>query len=190
MISFYDKLRAVCMERDSRVALLIVPRIDKLPPHIARYDEPFLPFGKEIVRATRDLVAAYVFDLPSYMALGAVGMVALERTIDYATDSAVTILHGAFALDAFTIVSDENAFGVDAVTLAPGMAWEPFVTRADRGAFVIDAWAGDRYELDTGRMVCGDLTLQVTDEAFLYMHRLPDFADVLAANVEALRNAH
>lgn len=190
MTSFYDKLRAACLERESRVALLIVPRIDKLPPHIARYDEPFLPFGKEIIRATRDLVAAYVFDLPSYMALGAVGMVALERTIDYATDSAVTILHGAFALDSFAIVSDENAFGVDAVTLAPGMARDPFVRRADRGAFVIDAWAGDRYELDTGRMVCGDLTLQVTDEAFLYMHRLPDFAEVLAANVEVLRNAH
>jgi hypothetical protein len=189
MPDFYEKLRAASLRNRSNLALSIVPRIDKLPPHIARYDEPFLPFGKTIISATRDFVAAYFFDLPAYMALGAVGMVALERTIDYAAGSAITVLHGAFALNDFVVVMDENAFGVDAVTLSHGAHRDVFTERPEFGAFVIDAWAGDRFETQTGRLVCGDLTLQVTSEAFLYQHRQEDFAAVLAANVEALRNA-
>jgi hypothetical protein len=61
--SFYDKLRAAQSQRESDLALLLAPKLAKMPLPIARYDDPFLPFGKAIIDATRDLVCAYVFDL-------------------------------------------------------------------------------------------------------------------------------
>ncbi len=117
--SFYEKLQAVQTERESDLALLLSPRLLKMPAPIARYDDPFLPFGKAIIDVTRDLVCAYLFDLASYLALGAAGAVALERTIAYAgaDGSTITILHGPFSGTGYVEAASDRALHVDAVTL-------------------------------------------------------------------------
>jgi hypothetical protein len=95
-------------------ALMIRPLVARMPLPMQRHDDPFLPWGKAIIDATRDLVAAYVFDFAAYLALGAAGAIALERTIPYAGD-VITILHGVFIGTGY--IEAAQAFGVDGVTL-------------------------------------------------------------------------
>ena len=102
--------------RATNRALLMSPRLTKMPLPMQRHDDPFLPFGKAIIAATQDLVCAYVFDLAAYLAIGAAGAVALERTIAFVGENNLTILHAWFAGSGYT--SAAEAFGVDAVTLA------------------------------------------------------------------------
>lgn len=81
-----------------------------------RYDEPFLPFGKDLIAATRDLVAGYVFDLEAYLVPGAAGIIALERTISYVPSDLVTVLHGTFVTPAI-ISMPYLPMNVDSITL-------------------------------------------------------------------------
>lgn len=139
---FSDKLSAA-HDRCGRFGLLLAPRLAQMPLPIQRFDDPFLPFGKALIDATRDRVCAYVFDLSAYLAPGASGIVALERTIRYAGGSAVTILHGAFVGAQYTIVLDELSLGVDAVTIAEARDLAAYLARPDRSAFVIRAGYGN-----------------------------------------------
>src|SRR5262245_27291563 len=95
--TFAEKIAAAQESRRSNIILHIAPRMAKLPLPIQRYDDPFLPFGREIIRATSDLVCGYMFDLAAYLAHGAAGIIALERTIPYTELDAIRIFHAPFA---------------------------------------------------------------------------------------------
>jgi hypothetical protein len=194
--SFIEKLRSVQQTNHSDIGLLIAPQISMLPLPIQRYDEPFLPFGKTLIDATANIVCAYIFDLPSYMALGAVGVVALERTIDYVPQTVITILHGSFGHAGYAHLSDENAFGVDALTVAPGLELAPFTTRSDRGVFVLDGNNAEYGVFDTAHQemrYCTDVVtairIRVTPEGLIYRGRLDDFNQVVRDAVEQMRDA-
>ncbi len=104
-----------------------------------RFDEPFLPFGKAVIATTADLVCAYVFHLASYLALGAAGAVALERTIAYVPSGVIKILHGPSATADYVLAITETAFDVHAVTLVSTVesaTIAAYVQRADQGVFV------------------------------------------------------
>lgn len=135
--SLADKLAQFQRERQSDLALLVAPRIARLPLAIQRYDDPFLPFGKAIIRATSAAVCAYLFDLAAYLAAGAAGAVALERTIAYAKDQAIAILHGPFTGAGYTPLVDETSFNADAVTLAGVQDAVSYAMRPDRAVFVM-----------------------------------------------------
>ncbi len=98
-------------------ALTLFPKLAQMPLPIQRHDDPFLPWSKAIIDATRDLLCAYIFDMASYLALGAAGAIALERAIAYAngSDETLTILHAPFVGSGF--VAAAEAFNADAVTL-------------------------------------------------------------------------
>jgi hypothetical protein len=134
---FIARLERVRDDQRSDLALLLAPSIDRLPPVIQRFDEPFLPYSKAVIDATGDLVCAYVFDLASYLALGAAGAIALERAIDYVGTDVITILHGPFTGQRFAQLTDESAFGVDAVTLVGSQHIAAYTSRSDRSAFVV-----------------------------------------------------
>ena len=130
--------------------LRLAPRLQKLPLPMQRYDDPFLPYGKAIIEATRDLVCAYVFDLAAYLALGAAGAVALERSIAFVGQDAITILHGPFASADYVELTYETAFNVSAVTLVKGTLVEPYTARPTRGAFVTSYDQPQSAALDQG----------------------------------------
>jgi hypothetical protein len=115
--NFYNRVAELDDVR--RKALMLKPDLNSLPLPIQRYDDPFLPLGKEVVRATESNVGIYIFDMASYFATGAAGIVALERTIAYARNRSLTILHGPFtgkhygtltnlAVDAFTVSTEQD----------------------------------------------------------------------------------
>lgn len=126
LVTLDTKLAKYWREDRPNAALPLRPIVTKMPLPIQKYDDPFLPFGKAIIDATRDLVAAYLFDMAAYLALGATGAIALERTVAYASagGETATILHGAFANTDF--VEAAVAFNVDAVTCMGNVDAPPY----------------------------------------------------------------
>ena len=120
MTSFLDKWRNAQTTHHSRLAIGLAPRIPRMPAPIARYDDPFLPFGRAIINATAEFACAFVFDLASYLAIGAAGAIALERSIPIVPRELPVILHAPFVSADFANAAFEDAFDVDAVTLATG----------------------------------------------------------------------
>jgi hypothetical protein len=134
--TFLEKLMNAEAVRSS-FALYISPQMDKLPPEFQRYDDPFLPYMRSVYAATEDLVCAYVFGFASYLAIGAAGMIALERSIALAAKTHITILDARFATADYACVWGETALGCDAVTITTEAPLLPFQTRLDRQAFTV-----------------------------------------------------
>ena len=116
---FGELLAAAQRQHRTTLAIGLAPVLKKLPHALQRYDDPLLPFGKAIIDATADLVCAYVFHLSAYLAYGASGAIALERTIAYVPQPVVKVLHGPFANGEYAQAAFEDAFAADVVTLAP-----------------------------------------------------------------------
>lgn len=186
-------------ERQTRLALLLAPRLVKLPLVIQRYDDPFLPYGKAIINVTRDLVCAYVFDLAAYLTIGAAGAVALERTAAYISGEAMTIIHGPFTGSGYAALLDEGSFNVDAVTVLSQQDAAFYTARPDRTAFVVQdgqpPFEGKphtgMYWKDAGLFTLpvreGVLTIQLAEESVLFAGMGEDFAQQTRAALEAIR---
>jgi orotidine-5'-phosphate decarboxylase len=143
-MTFIDKLRAAQQRSRSYlcVGLDIVVANNPLPMQV--YDEPMLPFAREIIDATKDLVCAYKPNLGFFLAEGAAGIVALERIVRYIPDDIPIILDGKFGdigntAEAYARGAFEQ-FRADAVTLSPYMGGDsvrPFLQYPGKGAFVL-----------------------------------------------------
>jgi hypothetical protein len=203
-VSFADRLAAAQRANHSSLALLMAPRLLQIPLPMQRFDDPFLPFGKAIIAATHDVVCAYVFDLAAYLALGAAGAVALERTIAYARadGSTLCILHGPFASEAYVEAVSDNAFDVDAVTVTDEQYLEAYTRSSAQGAFVVRPGeapvivplpgSAGVYWQDANLMTLltsADHALRVTvaGERVLYAGRGDDFAQRVRAALEEMR---
>ncbi len=145
---FRDMLRTAQTRNRSTLAVGLAPRLAELPLPLTRYDEPYLPFGKAVIDATADLVCAYAFHLAAYLALGAAGAIALERTLAYVPKGIVKILHGPFVGLDYAIAAFEGALNADAVTLALAGAADslesvrPYLAQPAHGVF-LDVLPGD-----------------------------------------------
>jgi hypothetical protein len=193
-----DKLRAIQTRTGSDLGLLLAPQVLKMPLPIQKFDDPFLPFGKAIINATRDLVCAYVFDLACYLALGAAGAVALERTIAYAGRDTVTILHAPFASAAYANAASDAAFNVDAVTVTDSR-FAPGYSSEGRGAFVVRDFLGADMTESVGVYVpdqrgfylsggAGTLQILLLGEETLYAGQSYDFEEKVRAAVMGQKN--
>ena len=118
--------------------------MDKMPLPMLRIDDPFFPFAREIVDATKDLVCAYKPNLGFFLAEGAAGMIALERIVRYIPDDIPIILDGKFADIGSTAEQYARAafeaFNADAATVNPYVGEDgiaPFLKYADRCAIVL-----------------------------------------------------
>jgi len=117
MTSFRQQLEAAQGRSRSTLCVGLAPTLVGLPGEIARYDDPFLPYGKAVIDSTYDVACGYVFHLGAYLALGAAGARALERTIAYVPELAIRILHAPFANADYVRAAYEDGFGANAVTL-------------------------------------------------------------------------
>ena len=142
MLRFERKLTNLRSLGRPALLLRLKPQVARMPLPMQRYDDPFLPYSKAVIAATRDCLQGYVFDFAAYFALGGAGVVALERSIAYvaAGGDVVTILDGPFYGPAFAEAMSENALNVDAVTLING---QDAVAYQARGVEGIVAW-GER----------------------------------------------
>lgn len=138
-MNFSEKWLHAQQKNHSKLAIGLAPRVLDMPAPIMRYDDPFLPFGRAIIENTADLACAYVFDLASYLALGAAGARALERTIPIVPLDIPKILHAPFVTAGYVRAAFEEAFAVDAVTLATEdrTIISAYLQAPQHGAFVL-----------------------------------------------------
>src|SRR5262245_5803355 len=132
MSQFAEKLADIQQTRQTDLALCLSPKVSKMPLPMQRYDDPFLPFSRAIINATRDLVCAYIFDMAAYLTVAAAGAVALERGIALAAGGALNILHGPCSVPDYAEAA--AVCGADGVTLAEERYLSAY---AKLGAFVV-----------------------------------------------------
>lgn len=113
-----DKLEHNCSGKLPCRAIMLATRLGTMPLPIQRYDDPLFPFGRAVIRATQNHIAAFVFDTVSYLRVGAAGAIALERTLALIDNSKLRILHGPFSDPRFLSIIDEIAFPADALTVS------------------------------------------------------------------------
>ncbi|MFQ3646826.1 MAG: hypothetical protein SNJ54_05755 [Anaerolineae bacterium] len=179
MSSLYERI--IAQQKSKGLALHFCPRVVDLPLPMQRFDDPFLPYGKAVINASREHVSLYVFDVPSYLAIGAAGAVALERTIDFLNDEIPCVLHGPFGGAAFVKLLDKLAFGADALT----------ISREQGVVELIDDKAQRQGEwMPSGEIQLGYnaqvLKLRVLGDEFVYAHRQFDFQEALQAAFSTL----
>jgi hypothetical protein len=199
MPSFAERLERIQQECQNNLALLVAPRLTKLPLVIQSFDDPFLPYAKAIINATRGQVCAYVFDLAAYLSIGAAGAVALERTIAYAKGETLTILHGPFAGADYVSLMDERSFNADGVTLVHREDVPAYTIRDTCAVFVMMRGQPQRGDMTYSGIYWQDaslltlpssgsiLQIRLEGEDILYAAMSEDFAEQTAAALEKLR---
>ncbi len=198
MTTFATRLAAIQQAKNSEIALFVAPRLLRMPLPIQRYDDPFLPFAKAIINATRDLVCAYVFDFAAYLALGAAGAVALERTVPYvnANGDTMAILHAPFSSIDYVEAVGKVAFNFDAVTVSDSVYAPAYHIALEGGVFVaaLSSPLNADYgwlSLDERRatITVDDVTVNIhlIGDEVLYTGRGDDFAEQARAALMNLR---
>jgi hypothetical protein len=162
------------------------PQLDQMPLPIQRHDDPFLPFGKAIINATRDLLCGYMFDVAAYLALGAAGAVALERSIAYVGDERLSILHGPFASSDYVQAAGLGAFNVDAVTLTSADDAQAYL-REDVGVFILDGKSDNvgSFDVDNRVLMFDGIVLRLLSDDVLYATHGDDFSERVRSAVRA-----
>jgi hypothetical protein len=133
-----------------------------------RHDDPFLPFGKAVISVTRDLICAVMFDFAAYLALGAAGIVALERSIAYTRigGDTLAILHFPLASDRYGEGIGRNALDVDAVTVSE-KRYAPFYSSVlGGGVYITDALETPTNDLGIFRAAESSLLTRLGDDVF------------------------
>jgi hypothetical protein len=184
--TFVEKLIQAQTTR-SNLALYVAPRLDRMPPAFQQYDDPFLPYMRRIYAATEDLVCAYIFNFADYLAIGAAGAIALERSIAFASETHITILDARFSVADYERVWDEAAFGCDAVTVTTDAPLTAFQIRSNRQAFTLTDSEDfpARYEIATGRFVLQQHIVHLLPLDTLDRARSLTFEDTLRSVVRA-----
>ncbi|HQR22088.1 MAG TPA: orotidine-5'-phosphate decarboxylase [Burkholderiaceae bacterium] len=164
MTTFRERLAARWHAADSLLCVGLDPDPARFPLHLRTGDDAIFEFCREIIDATADLVCAFKPQIAYFAAARAESQ--LERLIAHvhrAHPQVPVILDfkrgdiGAtaelYAREAF------DRYQADAVTLSPYMgpdSIEPFLARADRGAFLLcrtsNRGGDDLQMLDTGGM--------------------------------------
>lgn len=118
--------------------------IDKIPPHLKKYDNPILAFNREIIAATQDICVAYKPNIAFYEAYGRMGWEALEETVKLIPDDVFTIADAKRGDIGNTARRYARAFfeefRFDAITLNPYMGAdciEPFLEYEGKWAVIL-----------------------------------------------------
>ncbi|MGQ9887730.1 MAG: hypothetical protein ACUVSX_04485 [Aggregatilineales bacterium] len=114
----------------------LAPLASELPLAYARFDEPALPYGRDLILTTAGSVCGWSFDLAAYLAYGAAGVITLERTLALATGQGITILHGAFAIPDYARLLD-GPLRFDAYTVSDSSVCAAYTQQPHVGVFVM-----------------------------------------------------
>lgn len=91
-ITFWDKYHNIITQNKSYVCVGLDSEFSKLPKHLKTLEDPIFEFNKEIIDATKDLVACYKPNFGFYLSQGIASLQALKKTIEYIPDHIPIIL--------------------------------------------------------------------------------------------------
>jgi orotidine-5'-phosphate decarboxylase len=139
-VTFFDRLGDRIAAADSVVSVGLDPDLDRLPEDAFEHDLPRWAFNRRIIDATHEHAAAFKPNAAFYE--DADGWRALRETVAYAHGKDVPVLLDAKRADVGNTSRKyaEVLSYVDAVTVNPYLgrdALSPFLSRADRGVFVL-----------------------------------------------------
>jgi orotidine-5'-phosphate decarboxylase len=147
---FFDRLRERIAAVDSVVSVGLDPDPDRLPDFLADADLPRFAFNRRLIDATHEYAACYKPNAAFYEDPD--GWRALRETVAYAHGKDVPVLLDAKRADIgntarqYARVLDGDGPAVDAVTVNPYLgrdALEPFLSRAEKGVFVLCRTSND-----------------------------------------------
>lgn len=143
-MNFSDRLRSIQRQNNSLLCVGLDPVAGNMPASPGNDRHSIITFNREIIKATQDLVCAYKLNLAFYEALGEAGWSIVHRTLSFIPGDIITIgdakrgdIGNTAALYARSLLDD---YGFTATTVNPYMGTDsvaPFISREDRGAFVL-----------------------------------------------------
>lgn len=172
----------------SRWMIELAPRVSELPAPIQKYDDPFLPYSRAVLQATAERAGGYIFDLAAYLALGAAGAVALERSVALVSgEPYLTVLHGPFAAGGFAALAGRDALNMDAATVTDSQVAKAFEAQGvyGIGPFSSANAAADGY--GAGEIRLGGVQFTVLRQSFLDQFNREDFAEAIRAALTGLQ---
>ncbi len=138
-MNFIEKLTGIARKNKSLLCIGLDPDPELMPDKVGVFE-----FNKAIIDATSDLVCAYKPNIAFYEALGAEGLDALKKTVDYIPEDIPVIVDAkrndigntakAYARAIFSY------FNFDATTVNPYLGFdsiEPFIQYRDKGVFIL-----------------------------------------------------
>lgn len=189
--TYIERLKVIQADKKTQAGLILAPTLVNMPAPIQRYDDPFLPFGKAIINATHDLVCAVLFDFSAYLALGAAGIVALERTIAYTRSKSdiMTVLHIPIASDAYREAVSPAALAVDAITVTDERYISTYADILHGGVYSLAECSNcGWYQLPQNILHMGSNRVQLFGDAIIGIDKGEGFAELVRdALIEAIR---
>jgi orotidine-5'-phosphate decarboxylase len=145
-MSFFERLGERIDAVDSVVSVGLDPDPKRLPDHLADHDLPRWAFNRRIIDATHEHAACFKPNVAFYE--DSDGWRALRETVAYAEGKGVPVLLDAKRADigntarqyAKLLDSRDSGLAADAITVNPYLgrdALEPFLSREDKGVFVL-----------------------------------------------------
>jgi orotidine-5'-phosphate decarboxylase len=144
-LNFDDKYECARKSSDSYVCIGLDPDLKLIPEHLAKLSwEGIIEFNKGIINATAPFAAAYKLNLAFFEALGEMGWRVLSETLKIIPEDRLTIADGKRGdignSAKFYAQALFEQLNFDSVTVNPYMGYdavEPFICRADKGAFIL-----------------------------------------------------
>ncbi|MCC6315408.1 MAG: orotidine-5'-phosphate decarboxylase [Thermomicrobiales bacterium] len=182
-----DRLRQRMGQSGSLVCVGLDPDVARLPEPLRAVDDveaAIVRFNAGLIEATADLVCAYKPNLGFYLAHGAAGIRALERTRALVPPDVPVILDAKIGDIGSTAAAYArgvyDVWRFDAVTLNPYLgsdALEPFLNRPGRGVFILcktsNPGSGEFQDLPVSGEVVRSLALDVAAGTREWSARFP-----------------
>ena len=139
-----EKLQDISAKKNSILCVGLDTDINKIPDHFKKTTESISAFNIEIIKATRDICAAYKVNFAFYEQYGIEGFIELKKTIDAIPDDCFIIADAkrgdigntsaAYAKSCF------EYFNADSITVSPYMGSDsigPFLNFPGKMVFIL-----------------------------------------------------
>jgi len=143
-MSFNARLRRTCAEKNSALCIGLDVDLSRLPTGIPATRKGVVRFCRELIEATHQCAAAYKPNLAFFESMGTWGLDALEEIRGHIPTDVIAIADAKRGdIDSTNVHYAAAVFdvlGFDAVTAHSYLgaeALEPFLSRPDRGVFVL-----------------------------------------------------
>jgi len=143
-MDFLEKLKTVQRRNNSLLSIGLDTDIRKIPPSLRTHKDPQGEFNRRIIEATEDLVCAYKLNIAFYESSGERMWRTIHGTLSHIAPGIITIGDGkrgdigsSSEHQARSLCGD---FRFTASTVNPYMgkdSVEPFIARAEQGAFIL-----------------------------------------------------
>jgi len=120
-----DQLISEIKRKNSFLCVGLDSDLEKIPPHLLKYDDPIFEFNKRIIEATSEYCVAYKPNIAFYEKLGESGWKTLRKTLEIIPENCFTIADAKRGdignTSRYYAETFFNIYNFDSITVAPYM---------------------------------------------------------------------